>query len=156
MKTKTPLINKSYSKKNQSLILEQYKLIVESADRITERRQNTNKFYLGINSFIFTAASYLTAIKINIIPLLISLIGFLVSLVWYQNINSFRQLNCAKFKVIHELEKNLPANIYKKEDEYLQIGYYKLTSVEKWVPFIFGIIYIGIILVILAQYCTSN
>lgn len=147
MRNKINLINKSYNKKELPTLLEQYKLISESADKITDKRQSTNNFYLGVNSFILAVASYLAVSKVSAVSILISISGLLVSVVWLENINSFKQLNSAKFKVIHELEEYLPARIYQKEDEYLQKGYYKLTAVEKWIPVIFGILYIIIILI---------
>ena len=147
MRNKINLINKSYNKKESPTLLEQYKLISESADKITDKRQSTNNFYLGVNSFILAVASYLAVSKVSAVSILISISGLLVSVVWLENINSFKQLNSAKFKVIHELEEYLPARIYQKEDEYLQKGYYKLTAVEKWIPVIFGILYIIIILI---------
>lgn len=149
MKSRVQLVNKTYNKKDVIMLLEQYKLISESADRITDKRQSTNNFYLAVNSFIFAIASYLATIKLKIVPILISMLGLLISLVWLKNINSFKKLNSAKFKVIHELEGYLPAKIYQKEDEYLQRGYYKLTSIEKWVPIIFGVLYIIIAFIVL-------
>ena len=147
MRNKINLINKPYNKKELPILLEQYKLISESADKITDKRQSTNNFYLGVNSFILAVASYLAVSKVNTVSILISVSGLLVSVVWLKNINSFKQLNSAKFKVIHELEEYLPARVYQKEDEYLQKGYYKLTAVEKWIPIIFGVLYVIIILI---------
>ena len=147
MRNKVNLINKHYNKKELPILLEQYKLISESADKITDKRQSTNNFYLGVNSFILAVASYLAVSKVNTVSILISVSGLLVSVVWLKNINSFKQLNSAKFKVIHELEEYLPARVYQKEDEYLQKGYYKLTAVEKWIPVIFGVLYVIIILI---------
>ena len=147
MRNKINLINKHYNKKELPILLEQYKLISESADKITDKRQSTNNFYLGVNSFILAVASYLAVSRVNTVSILISISGLLVSVVWLKNINSFKQLNSAKFKVIHELEEYLPARVYQKEDEYLQKGYYKLTAVEKWIPVIFGVLYVIIILI---------
>jgi hypothetical protein len=143
---KKELINKKYGNSFNEHLLDQYKIITASADKITDKRHNTNKFYLGINSFLFTVAAYLTSLEFGVVPLLISGIGFIISIVWNKNIESYKQLNSAKFKVIHELEEHLPARIYQKEDEYLKRNYYKLTSVEKWIPFIFSILY-GIIII---------
>jgi hypothetical protein len=143
------LINKGYKKEDRPILLEQYRLISESADKITDKRQNTNNFYLAVNSFILAIAGYFANIQLNLMPLFIALIGLCISIVWRINITSFKNLNSAKFKIIHELENYLPANIYKKEDQYLKKNYYNLTSVEKWVPIIFGIIYLIIIAIIL-------
>lgn len=149
---KKELINKKYGNSFNEHLLEQYKIITASADKITDKRHNTNKFYLGINSFLFTAAAYLTTLEFNTIPLLISGIGFIISIVWHKNIESYKSLNSSKFRVIHELEEHLPAKIYQKEDEYLKRNYYKLTSVEKWIPFIFSILYAIIIIIVLVEW----
>ncbi|MCF7860884.1 hypothetical protein K9M79_01470 [Candidatus Woesearchaeota archaeon] len=146
---KIDLIKKKSGKEFDRILFEQYKIITTSADKITDKRHNTNKFYLGINSFLFTVSAYLTTINRTIIPLLISIVGFIISIVWNKNIESYKSLNSAKFRVIHELEQHLPANIYKKEDEYLKKNYYKLTSIEKWIPFIFALLYATIIIIIL-------
>lgn len=142
------LFNKSYKKENP-VLLEQYKIISESADKITDKRQNTNNFYLAVNSFLFAISGYLATIKLMKITVLISLIGILISSIWFKNIKSFKNLNVAKFKVIHELEEHLPARIYKKEHEYLKSGYYNLTSIESFIPITFGVLYFGIILALL-------
>ncbi len=155
MKLEKPLINEKYTKKDLPILLEQYKLICDGADKITERRQNSNKFYLGVNSFLFVVAGYVVSLKSNLIPVLISFVGLMVSFCWWRNINSFKQLNAAKFKVIHALEEYLPARIYKKEDEYLSKGYYKLTTVEKKIPFIFCLLYFVIIFFILVNLILS-
>lgn len=149
---KKELINKKYGNKFNEHLLEQYKIITASADKITDKRHNTNKFYLGINSFLFTAAAYLTTLEFGTIPLLISAMGFMVAIVWHKNIESYRSLNSAKFKVIHKLEEHLPAKIYQKEDEYLKRNYYKLTSIEKLIPIVFALLYSVIILLIILNY----
>lgn len=147
MKNKHVLLNKKYERDRISM-LEQYKIICESADKVTEKRQNTNNFYLAVNTFLVGFAGYLATIELKIVPVMISIIGVIVSIVWHKNIDSFKKLNSAKFRVIHAIEEYLPLKVYKKEDEYLK-GYYKLTSCEKYIPLIFGIIYTAIITIII-------
>lgn len=140
-------INENYEKKDVNILLEQYKIIVDSAENVTDKRQKTNKFYLAAQSLLIAIAGYLTSIKFIIAPVVIAAVGILVSSVWYRNINSYRTLNNAKFKVIHRLEQHLPANLYSKEHEHLKRSrYYGLTSCERYVPFLFGILYILIII----------
>lgn len=62
-------------------------------------------------------------------------------------IRSYRQLNSGKFKVIHEIEKELPIAAYDKEWEILGRGkqpgkYLQLTRVEQWVPLVLSIPYL--------------
>ncbi len=141
MKHTIQLMNK---KKNvdKKLLFEQYKLICECADRVTDKRQNMNNFYLTVNSLALAIAGYLSVNRIyDQVSTIIGIIGVIICIVWWKNINSYKNLNTAKFKVIHELEKYLPAKIYAKEDQYLTEGYYHLTSSEKTVPVVFGILY---------------
>lgn len=46
------LINEKY--KDDKLIFEQYKLYVESADRISQRRSSVNTFFITANSIMIT------------------------------------------------------------------------------------------------------
>lgn len=146
---KINLINEEYGKKFQEHFLEQYKIITKSAEDVTDKRHNVNKYYLGVNSFLLTLAGYLASINLEVVPLIIASIGFITSIIWHRHILSFKSLNSAKFKVILEIEKNLPARIYNVENEYLKKNYYKLTSIETWIPFIFGLLYALIIFIII-------
>lgn len=62
-------------------------------------------------------------------------------------INSYKQLNTGKFKVLHEMESKLPLEIYKYEwNEVLDQGknskiYYPFSHIEILVPWIFGSVY---------------
>jgi len=139
------LINKKYGRNYQNHFIEQYKIFVESSERITEKRMNTNKFYLALNSLLFGLATYISFDK-NIVTIILSGIGILISFIWKESISSYKELNSAKFKVILDMEKYLPACPFKKEDEHLK-GYYKITKLEKFVPIIFIILYIILIIV---------
>ena len=142
----------------QEIFLEQYKLFVKTADDITMRRLQTNKFYLTILLGLFTIAGFFNKNGITgilneqIILILISVIGIALNVIWYVNIESFKLLNSAKFKVIHEMEKDLPCACFDKEWEY-RIGeeeskaYPILTKIEKFLPIMMGIVFFIILLV---------
>jgi hypothetical protein len=49
------------------------------------------------------------------IHILISFFGVLLSFVWALMIMNYKNLNSAKFAVIHEIEEHLPIQIYKNE-----------------------------------------
>lgn len=146
MKKKSNLINKKYGSKFKEHLLEQYKIYVETAERVSEKRQSANNFYLTLTSSIFALSSYLSIIMINFWIILLSAIGIVISLVWIKNIISYKQLNTGKYQVIHKLEEHLPASLFKTEwNDYLEKGegqkYTKLTNIEKYVPEIFIILY---------------
>ena len=134
-------------------LLEQYKLYVQMADNISQRRQQTNQFYISLLSALIAILAIVLdkdnaqVVDMRLIILLISVMGIIISVIWNVNINSYRQLNTGKFKVIHEMEKDLPYPCYDKEWEFLGQGanskkYFQLTRVERWVPVIFSLPYV--------------
>ena len=136
-------------KKNE-MIFEQYKLYVNTAERVSDRRQSANNFFLTINSILLSFSGYLSATKIRDWYFLIAITGIVISFFWLKIINSYKQLNSGKFKMIHKIEEELPIKLFKDEWEYLGRGktkeYVKLTVVERGVPITFMLMYLVIII----------
>jgi hypothetical protein len=139
------LINKNYGPDRQKHLLEQYKLYVKTSLDVTSKRLESNKFYLTLSSIIFGIAGYLTVINQYAIILLFSIVGMVLSVVWIQSIASYRELNAAKFRVIHELEQSMPAHLFKFEEKYYLGKRRGLASTEKWCPIMFIALYCAII-----------
>lgn len=138
-------------------LLEQYKLYVESADKISSRRDSANHFYLTLNSALFVIAGYSSWFKIEpLISLIFPLIGLFVSIYWFKTIKAYRSLNSAKFKIIHELEEYLPASLFSHEWGILGEGktkaHTRLTKIEERIPKLFAVLYLILIFVFLAPY----
>lgn len=102
-------------------VLDQYKLCVEMADRVSARRNLTNTFFLSLNSAVVAVVA-----------------------AWYVMVRSYRQLNRAKYAVIGAFEERLPAFAYSR-GEWGALGegrdwrrYLPLTYVEQWVPVVFA------------------
>jgi len=142
----TELINKDYDEDSfHKHLLEQYKLFVGTSLDVTSKRLESNKFHLTLNSVVFGFASYMTVLNQHAVIVLFSFIGILISVVWLKNIFAWKELNCAKFKVIHGLEEHLPARLFKfEEDQYLE-RYHGLTATEKYYPIIFIALYSALI-----------
>lgn len=149
----------SYGANFQEHLLEQYKMYVEMMDRVTERRGKTNVFYISLLSGILAFASLLAEKELlpgskELLLLIIAIQGLLLCIVWMININSYKQLNRLKFKIIQEIEKSLPFPCYSREwlvkepktGEYSHKQYRRLTKVENYVPFILAIPYLGLII----------
>lgn len=148
-----------YGEKFNEHLLEQYKLYVEMADRISERRMRTNKFYISLLSGLLVLLSILVNVgnfNQSLIFVIVSILGIALCVIWNINIQSYRQLNSGKFKVIHEMEQDLPFPCYDKEWKILGKGkekskYLQLTRVEKYIPLILSIPYIFLFLYTLAS-----
>lgn len=130
-------------------VVDIYKVLIDMADKVSQRRQNANNFYLSVNTAITGAAAYLSATgnsSANIF--IISLAGFVVCLLWKRNIDSYKDLNHGKFFVITEIEKALPIAAFTAEWDFLQRGenkklYRPFHVVEVLVPFIFAAIHLA-------------
>lgn len=150
----TPVRN-GYSSEDQyqDHILEQYKMYVEMADRISSRRDIANTFFLTLNGLALGSAGALIEKGYSlsqkwalIFPLLVL---WLLCFFWNRLINSFKQLNGVKFHIVGELEMRLPASPYRKAEweGLLKEGkdrkvYWPLTHVESKIPLIFAAAYL--------------
>lgn len=137
----------SYGASFRADLFAQYKLYVESADKISERRVSANNYLLTVNAFLVTLYGLLAASPYKgSWAVLVPVAGVLVSLTWYRIIASYRDLNTVKFKVIHELEQQMPAAPYQYEWHKAEQGrgkaYHPLTHLERWVPIVFMLLYL--------------
>jgi hypothetical protein len=110
---KTP---EEYGEKYHEHLLEQYKLYVEMADKVSERRLSTNNYLLTVNSILVSLFGVLSGFgsltEQRIWQYFLPVAGLLVSITWATLIRSYRQLNSGKFKGIHRIESQLPAALY--------------------------------------------
>lgn len=127
-------------------ILEVYKVYLEMADRISERREKANSFFLVVNTALialFTKDIFGGAtVTSSVLELLVPMAAAVLCYLWYRIIRSYRDLNSAKFKIVHEIERYLPLRPYDAEWEYVDRGknpklYLPFTRVEGVVPWLF-------------------
>lgn len=146
----------SYGKSFKADLFEQYKLYVQSAEKISERRVSANNYLLTVNAFLVTLYGLLTASQYKgYWAILVPIAGVLVSLTWHRIITSYRDLNTVKFKVIHELEQQMPAALYDYEWHKAEEGrgktYHPLSHLERWVPIIFIVLYVVLAIIAVAD-----
>ena len=137
-------------------LLEIYRLHAELADSVSRQRGTANRFYMLVLSGLVVLFSSLIQ-RQNGIPLGVLMVGFgvfgmLLAAAWYVVIRSYRQLNSGKFKALHELEAKLAYPFFKREWELLEEGqeqktYWRLTIVETFVPFIFFICFVALLII---------
>lgn len=145
-----------YGERFQEHLLEQYKLYVDSVQNVSEKRISTGNYLLTVSSSLMTVFGIAATLRLAggwliIIPIA----GLLVSLTWYSLIRSYKDLNTAKFKVIHELENFLPAALFRYEWHACELGkgktYRPITHLERWIPLIFAGVYL-----VLSVYCVLS
>ncbi|MER5541386.1 hypothetical protein ABT072_02660 [Streptomyces sp. NPDC002589] len=133
----------------RSELLELYKLAVEMADRVSARRGTANAFFLSVQSTLVTLVGFGSPSLEKSpwwVPLAVALTGVTLSGAWWLQLRSYRDLNSAKFKVIHALEDHLPARIMADEWDLLKRHpmpgrrnrYAELGTSERIVPLVFA------------------
>lgn len=136
-------------------LIEQYKLYVEMADRVSSRRMLANSFFVGIHTALIATFVVLLQTKIltptifGIAPFIsfLLLYALLLCALWWRIVESYRQLNSGKFQVIHKIEQFLPLAPYDVEWKILGEGRYRkkyrpITHIETWIPLCFSLLYL--------------
>lgn len=137
------------NEKEISITLEQYKLYVEMADRVSNRRSTLNNFYLTLNTAIIALLGTALTNTSKNLGITISIISFFICVLWSQKIDSYKNLNKIKFGIINKIEENLPIMPYKHEWQQLNSEknkktYFQITDLEKNIPYIFIFSYLGL------------
>jgi len=117
---------KDYGAEYKNHLFEQYKLYVESAEKISDRRQSANNYFITINTALVAliGLSFRVIISDNLkwVRALVALVGIIICVIFWFLLRSYRQLNSGKFKVIQEIEQKLPIALYGYEWEISKQG----------------------------------
>lgn len=117
------------------------------SDRVSQRRQSANSFYLSVNTLLVGGSAYLGTLQprpFNII--VVSVAGIAICAVWIINILSYKTLNEAKFKVINDIETRLIERPFHDEWDHLDPErdgkrHRPFHQVERIVPWVFMAVY---------------
>ena len=150
-------LNETKDPKRENELIEQYKAYLATSEEVLTRRQNTSNFYTTLNTSILTITATVAGILFGVSKIdglltialtlaVISVIGIILNVNWYNLLESYGRLNGAKMRVISEIEKSLPANIYDTEwkvmSEKLYNGkYVSFTAIEKRLPVAFIVLF---------------
>jgi len=147
-KIEKSLINE-LSEEPSAAAIEQYKLYVETAERNSSRRLTANSFFLTINTGLSALLGYMSSFKgidSVVMQMAVPAAGIILSYFWYRLIISYREMNRAKFKVVHAMEKQLPFNAFDAEWEAVEHGknpkkYRPYSNIESAIPWVFIMIH---------------
>ena len=124
-------------------MLEQYKIYVQSAENVSSRRVSTSRYLLTLSAALMAVHGIqLSGLNPDYWILTIPVAGIAVSILWYNLIQSHRNMNTIKFKLILELEQHLPVAFYTREWEMAKqkggTPYKETTWIEQFLPILFG------------------
>lgn len=119
------------------LLVEQYKIMVGSAEKVTEQRLKVNNLFFTVTTSILSLSFVLgKELDFSILGalgmLVMTAMGYFVTKSWEKLINSYGKLNTGKFILIDEIEKELKTNIFQREWSILieKIKYESNTKTE--------------------------
>lgn len=146
-----------------SILVEQYKIMVSSTEKVTERRSGVNNLFFTVTTSLLSIAALVgkligfenkhTSMLATGVMLFFTLVAFVITFFWQKLVTSYGKLNKGKFLVISEIEERLNTNLFQREWEILQnkeIGYKSNTKTETSIIWWFRIfiIIIGLIEII--------
>ena len=148
-----------FNNDNPDVLMEQYKLFIQTAENLLERRQNTNNFYVGVNSVIWTiCAGIVTSDKLGAgfkLPVVfaLALLGIFICNSWNGSLEANRINNKAKIKLLSMIEQKLPTSLYDAEwrvmkNKYSNEKYVSFTENEKKLTKVFFWMYIVISIIV--------
>ena len=151
-------LEKTYEEDRQ-LLLEQYKIMVGSTEKVTDQRMRVNNLFFTVTSSILSISLVVgKAFEFSVVGaigmLALAFMAFVVTFLWEKLVRSYGKLNTGKFKVIDQIEKRLRTNMFENEWNILQqdVGYKSNTETEAQVVsrfrwFVFFVIIIELIYV---------
>lgn len=133
--------------KEINVLLAQWQTCVEMANSVSQRRDSMNNIFITLNLAIVAAVSFVWNAK----TFFLLIAGMVLCVIWILFIRNFKLLNEAKFQVINNLEKELPASPFENEWNKLQLNkkYMDGTKLERTLPITFIILYTAVLLVLL-------
>lgn len=141
------------NRNDKNSILEQYKLYYESIEKNSDRRNFAFNLFITINIALMWAIGYIMLNLENsiLIILLLSFLGIIIAIIFWFLLNSYKQLNTWKFAVMHEIEKELPLNLFKYEWDILwkwkdKSKYFPFSHIEINLPKISFVLYLWILI----------
>ena len=103
--------------------IEQYKLFVQSAENVSDRRVSINRYQTSLNLGVVALHGLAPSIIPHpLLPFLIAGAGIAMTTNWFLTLQSFRQTNRAKFIIIHSMERELPREIFREERKLVREG----------------------------------
>ena len=133
---------RNISTENKQLLLDQYRIMIETSEKLMERRQAVGNLYTTICTALlaFIGASF--GFGNLLVSAFASFISGLIIVVlcfnWRSSLNAHELNNTGKFAVINQIEKYLPADMFECEYRYNTLnGIRSYSAREKMLPIIF-------------------
>lgn len=142
-----------FSVEDKQLLLDQYRIMIDTSEKLMERRQAVGNLYTTICTaliaFIGASFGFGSLVVSAIASLMSGIIIIVLCYNWRLSLNAYELNNAGKFEVINHIEKHLPADMFECEYRYNTLnGIRSYSAREKMLPSIFTLF--GAILIALS------
>lgn len=127
---------------DRQLLIEQYKLMVASTEKVTGQRLTVNNLFFTVTSSVISIAFLIGKTFEFSIVALVGMIAFtvlalLLTMFWSSMVTAYGLLNKGKFVLIDEIEKKLRTNLFEREWKILtgELKYRPNTETENSIVF---------------------
>jgi hypothetical protein len=134
---------------------EEYKLLIERAEKLSERRQTTSQIYLTVNTAIFGVIAFLIkdsglqdkGLFWGLLP--IAMIGIIICVIWLNIIVRMEKVLGWQYKHLREMEKKLKGSdkLFTEENKALyqqnkKRRRFSFSLLEAWLPSLLIFVYV--------------
>ena len=144
----------SETPENRAELMEFYKTYLGSIEVTTNRRQQSNQFFIGLLTALLGIVGLIfnnegdgfTNVLQGFLLILSGLLGLLLSAVWLRYIRSSVLLNKVKFEILDKMEDRLSQQPFREEYQLLKKrGYVGLGRIEGRLPWMMMVPYVIIL-----------
>ncbi|MEL7106275.1 MAG: hypothetical protein AAGM21_10170 [Pseudomonadota bacterium] len=123
--------------------LEVFKALIESADRNSRRRVDTNVWYASLCTAVLTFDGFLSSLDTSPIHFLaLPVCGIALCVLWRNSVIAFRDVSAAKFHYLQEIERKMELQPFASEEKIYESREVRpVTRFESAVPITFGLMF---------------
>ena len=125
------------SDEQQKIILDQWRMVVESAIQVSTRRQSANNLFITILTILVGGVLFSDGFWSSdktfqlIVSIIVSILGVFICCEWMSQIKYYGELNDIKYSAVRDMEKHLPVQYFNAEDVYFYDNYISRKSFSK-------------------------
>lgn len=159
-------LSKLKNQNEQNIVLEQYKMLIDSINRINDTRELSNGFWVAVNSVGISALAYLRDSSLmppshkSILLIALIILGAVFSLSWISYLATIKNSIEIRSELLVKLEKSFPIPIFSKVFSLSEEGAGRaaLTVKEMLVPclFLIGYLFFAVLLFLFPQEVMST
>jgi hypothetical protein len=138
----------------QKLLFEHYKILAQSSEQLSARRQTVNGFFLSLNTFMLAGMGFIfkesfelyfhehhKVTRLMMLAVALGGLGFTIDINWSRLIESYGKLLQSQVRVMEALEKHTLAAVVTAQTAFHRRDFHSLSSLEKNIAHAFQAIY---------------